>query len=248
MIRKKSNGIHWLEFEQLQGISSLQHAVFLRHGGISSKEFGTLNAGRSTGDDPLCVEENRTRILSLFPQGHLVTAMQVHGDRIHEVKRPYLLEEKCDGLITKEKHNTLMIKHADCQSTIFYDPVEKTLAHVHCGWKGNVLNIYQRTVDRFQEMGSSPSNLLVCISPSLGPQNSEFINHKKEFPAYFLEFQWKENYFNLWDISREQLMQAGVLSSHIECAEICTYENEKDYFSYRRDKVTGRNASMSMLC
>jgi polyphenol oxidase len=247
VIRKKNNGIEWLEFEQLQGVPSLQHAVFLRHGGISKNEFGTLNTGKSTNDDILCVEENRARILSLFPKGHLISGIQVHGDTLHEVKRPYLSEVECDGFITKEKHNALMIKHADCQSTIFYDPIERALAHVHCGWKGNVLNIYQKTVDKLKHLGSNPANILVCISPSLGPEFSEFINHQKEFPSHFLEFQWRENYFNLWEISRMQLMKAGILLSHIECAEICTYQNEIDFFSYRRDRITGRNASLSML-
>ncbi len=248
MIRKKNKDIEWLEFEQLQGISRLQHAIFLRHGGVSSKEFGSLNAGGSTGDNPLCVEENRARIISLFPSGHLISAKQVHGIHLQEVEASYSSEEGCDGLITKEKYKALMIKHADCQSTIFYDPIENILANIHCGWRGNVQNIYKRTIETLKKLGSKPANILVCISPSLGPNKSEFINFKEEFPSYFQDFQWKENYFNLWEVSRMQLVESGVLLSHIECAEICTYENEQDYFSYRRDKVTGRNASLAMLC
>ncbi len=247
MIRKKDKEIEWLEFEQLQGIPSLQHGIFLRHGGVSSEAFESLNVGGGTGDDHTCVEENRRRIMTFFSSGELISKKQVHGVNLKIVEEPHDSEEGYDGLITKEKHKTLIIKHADCQAAIIYDPIQNMLANIHCGWRGNVQNIYGHTVEMLKKMGSNPKDLLVCISPSLGPNHSEFVNFKTEFPEHFQEFQWKENYFNLWDISRMQLKAAGVLPSHIECAEICTYENNQDYFSYRRDKITGRNATLVML-
>jgi YfiH family protein len=247
VIRKKHNHIDWLEFEQLQEFSNLKHGIFLCHGGVSPKPFQSLNAGGSTGDDPVHVEENRRRILSLFPSGKLISVNQAHTANVHVVEGLYTSNEACDGLITKEKHQALMIKHADCQAAIFYDPVEKILANVHSGWRGNVQNIYAVTIEAMKKMGSNPANILVCISPSLGPSQSEFVNYRTEFPAPFHEFQWKENYFNLWEISRMQLQASGVLPSHIECAEICTYENKQDYFSYRREKITGRNSTLAML-
>jgi hypothetical protein len=248
VIRKKQGEMQWLEFEQLQEFSNLKHAIFLCHGGVSLKPFQSLNAGGSTGDDPVHVEENRRRILSLFPSGELISANQAHTPNVHIVEGSYTSGEACDGLITKEKHKALMIKHADCQAAIFYDPVENILANVHSGWRGNVQNIYGSTIETMKKMGSNPANILVCISPSLGPNQSEFINFKTEFPAHFQEFQWKGNYFNLWEISQMQLKAAGIIPSHIECAEICTYENKEDYFSYRREKITGRNATLAMLC
>jgi hypothetical protein len=172
---------------------------------------------------------------------------QAHTANVHVVEGPHTSNEACDGLITKEKHQALMIKHADCQAAIFYDPMQNILANVHSGWRGNVQNIYGVTIEAMKKMGSNPANILVCISPSLGPEQSEFVNFKTEFPPHFHEFQWKKNYFNLWEISRMQLKASGILPSHIECAEICTYENKADYFSYRREKITGRNATLAML-
>lgn len=248
MIRKKHQGIEWLEFRQLQEFSNLKHALFLRHGGVSVGSFGSLNAGGGSGDDPASVEENRKRMMEFFLDGTLISAHQVHGIHIEKVEGPWVFQGGCDGLITKEKKQVLMIKHADCQAALFYDPIQKILAHVHCGWRGNVQNIYERTVESLKAMGSSPRDLLVCISPSLGPYNSEFIHYKTEFPVHFQEFQWKEFYFNLWDLSHQQLKEAGVLSSHIEIAQICTHSCKEDYFSYRRDKISGRHASLAMLC
>src|SRR3989339_1324969 len=142
MIRKKDKDIEWLEFELLQEFPSLKHALFLRHGGVSPGSFGSLNAGGSTGDDPDCVKENRRRMMQFFPSGELISANQVHGICLQVITKSAISEEGCDGLITQEKYKALMIKHADCQSAIFYDPMTNLLAHVHCGWRGNVQNIY----------------------------------------------------------------------------------------------------------
>ena len=108
-------------------------------------------------------------------------------------------------------------------------------------------NIYQKTVDSLKKMGSDPRDLIVCISPSLGPNFAEFVHYKKELPQSFLEFKKKECLFDFWEISRSQLMQEGVLPSHIEIASLCTYENKEDFFSYRRDKITGRQATIAKL-
>lgn len=248
MIRKEHEGIHWLEFEQLQDHSKVKHALFLRHGGVSQEPCFSLNACTLPEDDSKNAKENVRRMMQFFPGAHLVFAREVHGVNIkHVVDKTPLLED-CDGLITKQSQMALMITHADCQAAIFYDPVEQILANIHCGWRGNVQNIYQHTVESFKKFGSKPSNLLVCISPSLGPNRSEFVNFQTEFPSHFLEFRISDFHFNLWDLSRDQLKKAGVLSSHIEVAEICTYENSQDYFSYRREKKTGRHAAFAMLC
>ncbi len=247
MIRKTHKGIDWLEFEQLQEFPNVKHALFLRHGGVSQGPFDSLNGGGSH-DDPLAIQENQRRMMEMFPGAELIRARQVHEAHIEKVEGPWIYPGSCDGLITKEKNRALMINHADCQSALFYDPIENILAHIHCGWRGNVQNIYGRTVEAFKALGSNPANIRVCISPSLGPNQSEFIHFKTEFPEHFQAFQWKNFYFNLWEISRYQLKESGILSAHMELAEICTYEQKKDYFSHRRDKLTGRHAALAMLC
>jgi len=110
-----------------------------------------------------------------------------------------------------------------------------------------VQNIYAKTIQKLTELGSKPKDLLVCISPSLGPEKAEFINHKTELPESFLPFQVKENYFDFWEISKWQLEEAGVQEKNIEIARICTFCDEKDFFSYRRDTKTGRTGTVIAL-
>lgn len=154
----------------------------------------------------------------------------------------------CDALVTADKGMALMIKHADCQAAIFYDPTNQAIANVHAGWRGSVSNIYAEIVHTMQQtFGSRPQELLACISPSLGPEEAEFIHYNQELPEELWDFQVKSNYFDFWAISEYQLQAAGLLPHHIEIAKISTYSNAHDYFSYRRERVTGRNGTVVAL-
>ncbi len=247
MLRKKDQDTEWLEFELLAELPKLKHAVFLRHGGVSTGPYSSLNVGGGTGDDSQHIVRNREIVKQCMGATELIAGYQVHGKVIAEYCGEYELGN-CDGLATKLQGAALMIKHADCQAAIIYDPIMHALANVHCGWRGNVQNIYAEAVNFLREKyGSKPENLLVGISPSLGPDNSEFKNYQTELPESFWKFQIKPTYFNLWEIARLQFTAAGVLPHHLEIAGICTYANEKDYFSYRRDKVTGRNCTVALL-
>jgi len=165
---------------------------------------------------------------------------QVHGKIVLEAVEG--AGKPCDGLVTDKAGVQLLIRHADCQAAIFYDPVKKVIANVHAGWRGQGLNIYQEVIDQMRhKYGSKPENLFVGISPSLGPCCAQFIHYEKELPAHFWEYQERPLYFDLWAIAQWQLTQAGIVPSHIQVAEVCTCCNPSDYFSYRRDRVPGRN-------
>jgi len=246
MIYKEKNSIKWLEFELLQGIPDLIHGVFLRHGGRSKGPFSSLNVGMQVGDDSSAVEQNRLLICQLTGFRTLIMGNQKHTDQIVEISQSGLINPPiCDGLCTHLPGLALTVQHADCQAAIFVDPVRNILANIHAGWRGNVLNIYQKTIDKLNDsFGCKAQDLLVAISPSLGPQAAEFKNFETEFPSHFAPFRRKECYFDLWACARRQLQEAGILEEHIQIAEICTYTHPEDYFSYRRDKVCGRHATV----
>jgi YfiH family protein len=252
MLRKQNNEIHTLHFDQLEECKDLKHAIFLRHGGVSPAPYESLNLASNVEDAPNCVQENLNKVFKLFSEEGAQTlhlANQVHSKRTQVVdhKSPHELHN-CDALLTKDANRVLMIKHADCQATIIYDPIKHRVANVHSGWKGSVLNVYAQTIQAMKELyGSNPSDLLVCISPSLGPEAAEFVHYRKELPESFWEHQIKENFFDFWTISTEQLKKEGILPHHIEIIRECTFSNPKDYFSYRREKVTGRHGTCVML-
>jgi polyphenol oxidase len=249
MKRKKSEAVEWLEFDLLSGIPGLFHGVFLRHGGVSKGPYTSLNAGGGSADDPSSISENLKRIQACAEVERLIGCHQCHGVEVARVSAttpPFI--EACDGLITQEEEMGLVTRHADCQAALIYDPVHRAIANIHCGWRGNVQNIYAHAVAKMRaEFDSQPKDLLVGISPSLGPEASEFKNYREELPDSFLAFQIKPTYFDLWEIARDQLTKLGILPEHLEIAAISTYAHPEDFFSYRRDKETGRHASVITL-
>jgi copper oxidase (laccase) domain-containing protein len=88
---------------------------------------------------------------------------------------------------------------------------------------------------------------MAAIGPSLGPCCAEFVSHKEIFPDRFMRYLVRENHFDLWAISRSQLMEAGIDRDKIEVAGICTKCHSDLFFSYRAEGVTGRFATVAML-
>lgn len=241
--------IEWLEFDLLESFPHLVHGVFLRHGGVSKGASSTLNLGDGTSDHAENHRANRELVRKVIEVPRLIFPHQTHGVNVERITAKNCDKTfHADAIFTTEKGIAIGVTHADCQAAIFYDPVHEAIAVIHAGWKGQAQNIYARTLEAMQrDIGTQPQNLLVCISPSLGPDHAEFKNYKQELPQDFWAFQVKPNYFNLWAVSRKQLNALGVLDKNIEMSEVCTYCHPKDYFSYRREKDTGRHGTVVAL-
>jgi polyphenol oxidase len=250
MISKQYDGLQWLEFE-LFADCPLIHGCFTRHGGISNGPLSSLNLGRNVGDAPGNVEANFKKVARALSVNEIISAKLCHGNAVNQVIKPTDIPLS-DGLSTSIPNIAIAITQADCQAAIFYDPIHHAMAHVHCGWRGSALNIYANTVTMMEcTYGSNPADLLVGISPSLGPDHAEFINYRTELPECLWQFKDNGYLFDFWAVSRWQLETAGVLSDHIQIAEIDTYASE-DYFSHRRAthqqmRQSGRQATVCAL-
>lgn len=255
MFENGQNPLTWHAFRNLSPVPHLAHGVFTRHGGVSRQPYATLNAAWNNGDAPEAVAENLLRVSNAMGVERLVAAHQTHGDTIHvvdedclaraTVRAPVLCTPPGDALITRLRGVGLVIKIADCQAIFLVDPVREVIANVHCGWRGSTREIAEKVVaflgDRF---GSQPEDILAGISPSLGPCCAEFRNYAQELPASFWPFQTKSRYFDFWAITRWQLIRAGLRPEHIEFANRCTVCESSDFFSYRGERTTGRNAAV----
>lgn len=244
---KEKMGLYYWEFELLRKHKTISHGSFLKLGGVSQGVFSSLNVSLDVGDDPSSVKVNCDKIKQVLNLSGLCIGKQEHGVKIVEVNENSSLF--CgDAFITQTKGVGLLIKHADCQAALFYDPALSIIAAVHAGWRGSVQKIYTQVINYLKiKLNVDPKNLLVCISPSLGPEKAEFVNFRNELPEPFWSFQIKPNYFDFWSISEQELLEAGVREENIEIAKVCTVSNE-EYFSYRREKKTGRLASVIALC
>lgn len=241
--------LEWLEFDLLARYPHVAHAIFLRHGGVSKGSFSTLNLSEGVGDSFEDVQANREIVRKTLSLPKIVYATQTHGSTICRIKQKNVNEaHSADAFYTTERNIGLAITHADCQAAIFYDPVHEAIAIAHAGWKGTSQNLFARVIETLhREVGTQAHNLLVCISPSLGPDHAEYKNYKHELPHELWSFQQTPNYFNFWAISQKQLLDCGVNEKNIEISQICTHCSKEDCFSYRREKETGRHATVVAL-
>jgi len=242
----------FLQFPKLSGESGLVHAVFTRHGGASGPPFDSLNASYSTGDNPDRVMRNLEIIRHAMDAPHLLFMNQMHGKTSVIVSGgslpPHASMGDADAMITDRPGAALMVKQADCQGVILYEPSRRVLAVIHCGWRGNTLNILGSVVECMNStFRCAPSRIMAAIGPSLGPCCAEFTGYKDIFPPSFASFLVGKNTFDLWALSKRQLVEAGVEEVHVETAGICTRCRKDLFFSYRAEKKTGRFATVAML-
>jgi len=143
----------------------------------------------------------------------------------------------------------LLVRTADCQGVLLYDPEANVVAAVHCGWRGAVQNILAKTVETMvREFGSGAGDIRAAIGPSLGPCCGEFKGYRNIFPVEFRDFMGEHSHFDMWAVSCGQLKEAGLREENIEVATLCTKCNTHLFYSYRADKSTGRFGAAIALC
>lgn len=242
----------FFRFGHLDAQPGLSHGVFTRKGGVSRPPFRSLNVGLRTSDPAPSVRVNLERIRGALGAEELVSLDQAHGRELVSIHRARADRPRepveADGLITDAPGLGLVIKQADCQAVILFDPVRRVAANVHCGWRGNVHNILGNAVDRMgREFGCRPRDLLAAVGPSLGPCCGEFKGHETLFPRSFRAFMVGPDRFDLWALSAAQLAAAGVPLSRVAFARICTRCRTDLFFSYRGEGETGRFATVAMI-
>ncbi len=254
-------GLPCFQFHLIEGFSGdLDHAVFTRSGGVSPAPYNSLNVSFDNGDKRENVLENRRRILRAMGLRYCLSAHQIHSKNVLTVDQ--IIREKIfgpghrtvevdetDGFVTNQPGIGLMMKVADCQVVLFFDPGKKILGLAHNGWRGLKQDINAEIIKEMVKLGSNPAHILVGISPSLGPAHSQFSDPEKELGPEFRPFV-KNNHLDMWEYSRHQLISHGIQPNKIEVAKIDTADPEDGakFFSFRKDKgQTGRFAVVAVI-
>lgn len=202
--------------------------------GITTKPFGSVNDAEENFPEQM----NK---LSVITEQKPVFSDQCHQDEIIILDEYPKINIEGDAFITQKKELPLAIKVADCQGLVMFDPITKTIAAVHSGWRGSALNIIGKTIQKMKaKFNVNPANLLVGVSPSLGECCAEFTNPEKELPS-FIHPYIKNKHVDFWKLSIAQCRSAGVPENQIEVAGRCTKCEPDAYFSHR-NKDSGRMA------
>jgi polyphenol oxidase len=216
-------------------------------GGASKAPYACFNLGSSVGDDPLAVAENR-RILRLeagLPAEPSWLA-QVHGVTVADLDEGDPLAAT-DAAMTRRPGKICTILTADCLPIVLATDTGDTVAAAHAGWRGMAAGVVGATV---RAMAAQPERLIAWLGPAIGPSHFEVGGEVRE--AFLSSDPGAGDAFkatltgkfmaDLAMLARRQLKDLGV--ERIYGGGECTYARADRYFSYRRDGVTGRQATL----
>lgn len=213
-----------------------------RSGGVSAGPWSSLNLGLRCGDDPSNVTENRTRLNSVLPAGPQ-WLRQVHGSSVIQHRGEPGNEPQADALVSFEPGRVCAVLTADCLPVFFCNRSGDRVGVAHAGWRGLARGILQATVRAMKE---KPADLMAWMGPAIGPEAYEvggdvIAAFPGEYPAGFRKKgdRWL---MDLYALARIKLAEAGIRS--VSGGGFCTLTERERFFSYRRDGVSGRMASL----
>jgi hypothetical protein len=228
---------------------SVKAFITTRAGGVSAGAHASMNPGLRPGDDPHATEANRTRLRSLLPQEPR-WLRQVHGAAVVEADTLTGTPE-ADASVARNPGTVCVVMVADCIPVLLTDREGTVVAAAHAGWRGLCAGIIENTVAR---MEAPPARLLAYLGPGIGPQAFEvgadvrdaFLQSDVKAHVAFRPAAPGKWLADLFLLARQRLARAGV--GQISGGTDCTYSDPRRFYSYRRDRTTGRMAAVIWRC
>lgn len=232
------------------------HAFFtLRSGGMSAGPYGDkdgfcgLNLGDHVGDNKYSVRGNRQIVegmLGADPRW----LKQVHSTRVVPAEENENGEE-ADAEFTQKSNTPCVVMTADCVPVLFCDTEGQVIAAAHAGWKGLANGILQNTVRAMRSAVGEKSEIMAWIGPHIRKDHFEV---RSDVVEYYLSSAIKDAcseglektspeawHMDLSRFVREALRQVGVKEIY-DCG-LDTFSDPLSFYSYRREKVTGRHGA-----
>lgn len=218
-----------------------------RLGGVSAAPYHTLNLGLHVGDDAPAVAVNRRRVMDMFDLPSEPRWMnQVHGTRVVRLENETAVPE-ADASVTFAAGPVCTIMTADCLPVLFCDRAGTVVAAAHAGWRGLAAGVLEATVHAMQR---PPFEILAWMGPAIGPQAFEvgedvraaFVRSQPEQRDHFQPVSPGKYHADIFALATTRLQAAGV--RQIYGGGVCTVTQERYFFSHRRDRVSGRMASL----
>ncbi|OXE35782.1 MAG: hypothetical protein CGW95_11780 [Phenylobacterium zucineum] len=205
-----------------------------------------LNLGAHVGDDPDHVRNNRDHLMREFRLSNPPAWLdQVHGTTC--VKAHPGIQATADASFTDQNGIACIVMTADCLPVLFTTRDGQRVAAAHAGWKGLAGGVLEATLASLGTL-----DVLVWLGPAIGPTAFEvgpevrdaFLHRHPDAGKAFSNPHKDRYHADLYGLARGLLTQAGVPAESIYGGGRCTYLEADAFFSYRRDRTTGRMASL----
>jgi len=225
------------------------HALITtRIGGVSQGAFAGCNLGETVGDDPRAVAENRALLRRLLP-GEPRWMKQVHGTRVLDAADASDAQP-ADAAFSRRAGTVCAVQIADCLPVLLCDRAGSAVALAHAGWRGLSAGVVELAVER---MRLAPPELIAYLGPAIGPGAFEvgdevreaFVRVDPRAEQAFVRHRADKWLADLFTLARQRLARAGVQA--VYGGGLCTVSDPRRFYSYRRDRTTGRMAAVIWL-
>lgn len=231
-----------------------------RAGGVSVAPYddgtgaGGLNLGTHVGDDPQAVARNRALLRERLPADP-VWLKQVHGTTVVDAADVHGTPDAiaADACISSRPGVACAILTADCLPVLLADADARVVGAAHAGWRGLAGGVLEATVAAMRAAGAG--RLLAWMGPAIGPRQFEvgedvreaFLHLGPGAGAAFHGLAGQDGKYlaDLPALARLALAGAGV--DAVAGGEHCTVSDSHRFYSFRRDRITGRMASLIWL-
>lgn len=228
--------------------AAVRALVTTRTGGVSQPPYDSLNLGDHVGDDPPAVARNR-ELLRAFLPAEPKWLKQVHGTAVagaNSLASPV----EADAAVAFSPGTVCAVLTADCLPVLFCDRGGTRIAAAHAGWRGLASGVLEKSVRALQ---CEPADVLAWLGPAIGPQAFEvgeevraaFVRDLPAAAEAFAPRQPGKWLADIYQLARLRLARAGI--SQVYGGGFCTYTDAARFYSYRRDKATGRMAAVIWL-
>ena len=215
-----------------------------RKGGFSVAPYDSFNLGAHVQDDPLVVTKNR-QLLSQYLPSEPVWLNQVHGVEVLNAATSLCVQD-ADASFSQNKNVVCVTMTADCLPVLLCNKQGTAVAAIHAGWRSLCDGVIEATI---KSLGQASEDLMAWLGPAIGPKAFEVGSEVRA--AFVAQDVQAEQAFSpvadkwlgdLYLIARQRLNKQGV--TQVYGGGECTFSNPSQYFSFRRDGVTGRMATL----
>ena len=222
-----------------------------RRGGVSRAPWDSFNLGDHVGDEPQAVAANRALLRRELP-AEPVWLRQVHGTRCVDAAMAAMVATgtEADASFTRQRGVVCAVLTADCLPVLLCDDQATVVAIAHAGWRGLAAGVIEATAGAMAVPGE---RLTAWLGPAIGPQAFEvgsevreiFIAHDPQAVGAFAATDKGKWLCDIHRLARQRLDALGI--RRIASANSCTLGDAETFYSFRRDGVTGRMASLIWL-
>ena len=239
---------------------AITHGFYGRQGGVSGGIYDSLNCSYQSRDLAENIDENRLRVVREMHGESLSTLKQIHSSICLPIENSCMTGiEEGDALVTKTAGQVIGCLTADCGPVLFAGTDGQgapVIGAAHAGWGGALKGVLESTINAMVKMGAELSTIKAAIGPCIAQKSYEvgaefltpFIDEDKMAMQFFAS-QDDKFLFDLQGYISYRLTRAGI--AHIATANIDTYAQKQDYFSFRRATHSGEpdyGRQISAIC